>query len=338
MLSGMRFSREILNVAFLTLALASVATAVSLDLPQGFKVDGTVLRDINDQPLVMRGVNVSHTWFPEHTYETLERASAMGCNTVRIVISNGEQWNRTSPDELNQVLNWCERFSLVAVVEIHDATGYGDKPGAANPLTAVEYWLDEEIFEVLRGTDHRVILNIANEPFGNQGSSEWFEFHLNAIQQLRDAGYKHTLMIDGAHWGQDSKGLMLEKGPELLESDPERNVMFSVHMYEWYPTEQEVHTYLQRALDQNLCIIVGEFGMEHNGKPVAAEAILLACEQWDLGYLGWSWSGNNEAVAQLDLVIDFDATQLSPWGELLFDHPEAGIRASSRKADIFFWY
>ncbi len=245
--------------------------------------------------------------------------------------------DRTSPAELKQLLNWCERYGLIAVVEVHDITGYGDKPLAAEPETAVQYWLDPQIQKVLNGLEDRVILNIANEPFGNKGSEHWFDFHIDAIRRLREAGYCHTIMVDAAHWGQDWKKLTLHKASQVLEADPLKNAMFAVHMYEHYKKESVVKSYLETAQENGLCMIVGEFGMDHHGKPVAAESIIKTCNDLDMGYLGWSWSGNGKGTESLDLVIDFDAEKLSPWGELLFNHPEYGIKATSKKSDIFGW-
>ncbi len=320
-----------------TLMGALFATSGAMGAEQGFQVKGTQLIDSMNEVLVMRGVNIPHVWFPEHTKQSIESASRMGCNTVRIVLANGGQWERVTPEELKQLLNWCERYGLIAVLEVHDATGYGDKTEAADPRTAIEFWLDPGIQKVLNHAEHAVIINIANEPFGNSASEQWLEFHLEAIKRLRDAGYKHTLMVDAAHWGQDWKKMTLDNGAAILESDPMKNVMFSVHMYEYYGTADVVQDYLHSSQERGLCMIVGEFGMEHFGKPVAAGAIMETCQQLGLGYLGWSWSGNGGGNPQLDLVIDFDPAQLSPWGEFLFNHPTAGIKVTSRKTDVFGW-
>ena len=329
--------RKLVVLLFLFYSILSVQMATGktdVDV-SGFSVDGVRLLDSNGDAFVMRGVNVSHLWFPEKTKETLKTASNWGCNTVRLVLGNGEQWDRTSPQELKQLLNWCERYGLVAVVELHDITGFGDKPMAGEPETAVLYWLDPEIQKVLKGREHSVILNIANEPFGNKASDQWLGFHVDAIQRLREAGYTHTIMVDAANWGQDWKEMTLDQGNEVLAADVMKNTMFAVHMYEYFGTAEIVENYLKKAQNLGLCMIVGEFGMEHNKKPVAAEAILQVCYELQMGYLGWSWSGNGPGTEPLDLVIDFDPAKPSEWGKLLFDHPQYGIKATSKKADVF---
>ncbi len=55
-------------------------------------------------------------------------------------------------------------------------------------------------------------------------------------------------------------------------------------------------------------------------------------EQYDVGYLGWSWSGNSNSA--LDLVSNYDAKALTPWGNILFNDPN-GIKATAKPASIF---
>jgi len=328
--------RIIVSLAILgSLMFAGIFSGKLEGRQEGFLVDGVQLLDVRGEAFMMRGINVPHLWFPEETQATLKTASQWGCNTVRLVLGNGSQWDRTSATELKQLLNWCERYRMIAIVEIHDITGFGDKPLAGEPETAVKYWLDPEIQKVMKGREYAVILNIANEPFGNEGSEQWFDFHVDAIQRLRKAGYKHTFMVDAANWGQDWKETTLDKGSEVLDADPLKNTMFAVHMYEYYGTAERVQNYLKKAQELGLCMIVGEFGMEHYGKPVAAEAILKGCFDFKMGYLGWSWSGNGGGNDQLDMVIDFNPEQISPWGDFLFNKPEYGIKATSKKIDVF---
>lgn len=294
----------------------------------GFQVMGTDLLDSTGKPFVMRGVNIPHCWFPEKTDRVLKEARDLGCNTVRLVFASGYRWEITPKEEIVAVLDRCRELGLVAVVEVHDATGFSEIEEAAPLFTVVEYWIDMK--PALDGREDYVILNIANEPFGNQvGEMVWLREHADAIQRLREADFHHTLMVDAANWGQDWSRISLKQAPRLLEADSRRNTVFSVHMYEVYGNPDIVHSYLQGFRENDLCLVVGEFADSHYEKPVAARTILERCAEWDIGYLGWSWSGNNPETAALDIVIDWDASRLSPWGELLFKS-QYGIQATSR--------
>lgn len=68
---------------------------------------------------------------------------------------------------MTMLLGLCKKHNLVAVLEVHDSTGYGQKPEAPHPNGAVDYWLSSDIRAVIDGNEDYVIINVANEPFGN---------------------------------------------------------------------------------------------------------------------------------------------------------------------------
>lgn len=316
------------------MTLGLFPTALRGEPTVGFTVRGSQLLDARGEPFVMRGVNYPHAWFHDRATTALPQIAATGANAVRLVLSTGAQWRRTSAEELEALLAQCEALQLIAVVEVHDCTGYGDQPEAVPLTDAVAYWI--EMKPVLRGREDRVILNLANEPFGNALPGEvWVEQSAAAIVALREAGFAHTLMVDAAHWGQDWQQVTLERAPEVAAADPDGNLVFSVHMYDVFDTEAKVRAYFDRFQQHQLALVVGEFAADHGpGKDVAEGAILRLAEERGIGYLGWSWSGNGGNLQSLDLVEAFDPTRLTPWGEILLDGPH-GIRATARKASIF---
>lgn len=62
------------------------------------------------------------------------------------------------------------------------------------------------------------------------------------------------------------------------------------------------------------------------------------CQAHDLGYLGWSWSGDSPEYHYLDVVADYRPGKEAVWGRRLIDGPN-GLRATSREAGIYggFW-
>ena len=306
---------------------------LSLPVFGGFSVDGTKLLDANGEPFLFRGVDVPHAWFRSSTKRVLNDVSDTGANSVRLVLANGEQWDKTSRRELKRLLKWCRERELIAIVEIHDTTGYGDKETAATIDTAVDYWL--EMQDILKGTEDYVVLNIANEPLGNDNpESRWAEIHIKAIRDLRQAGFTHTLMVDMPNWGQDWRRHGPKHAMEIFKSDPLANTVFSVHMYDVFDTEEKVKSYIESMVEQKLCLVIGEFSMVHFGMPVAADAIMKWAKSYEIGYLGWSWCGNSGDLVELDIVKGFKNPELTAWGELLVNGPN-GIRETSRKATVF---
>ncbi len=320
-----------LKVCFL-LSLVTVSTATWA----GFSISGTQLLDKDGNPFVMRGVNHPHAWYNYRT-AAYEHIAATGANTVRVVLSDGQQFALTTATDTERVISMCKRNRLICVLEVHDVTGSGEKVDAGNIETTVEFWIERA--DILKGEEDYVIINIANEPFGNGvPASTWINKHRDAIIALREAGLTHTLMVDAANWGQDWEEIMLTHASEVAAADVLNNTMFSVHMYQVYQTRDTIESYVSTFLTRhNLPLVVGEFGGDHQGEDVDEDSILAVSEEYNIGYLGWSWSGNSGCCTTLDIVINFDPQNLSPWGERLINGPN-GIATTSVMAPIFEGY
>jgi mannan endo-1,4-beta-mannosidase len=319
---------------YLKRIMAAMAAAVLCSSAYaGFYTDGATLKDGNGNPFVMRGVNVPHAWFSSQTSQSLADISATGANSVRVVLSSGSRWSRTSASDVQSIIDTCKANNLIAVLEVHDTTGYGEQAGAQTLSGAVDYWLD--IASVLQGEEDYVIINIGNEPFGNGASaSEWINGHANAINRLRSAGLTHTLMVDAPNWGQDWQGLMRANAPAVLSADVDNNVVFSVHMYQVYDTANKVQSYINGFVSDGLPLVVEEFAADHFAEDVAEGAILQTAQNAGVGYLGWSWSGNSSDLASLDIVENFNPSNLTSWGQTLINGAN-GIAATSATASVY---
>ncbi|MFC8943300.1 cellulase family glycosylhydrolase, partial [Streptomyces griseoincarnatus] len=133
---------------------------------------------------------------------------------------------------------------LVCVLEDHDTTGYGEEAAASTLDTAASYWIS--LLPTLQGTEDRVLINLGNEPYGNNAAvnAGWAADTSAAIQRLRDAGFEHTIVVDAPSWGQDWQGVMRDSAADVLAADPDGNTVFSVHMYGVYDTAAEITAYL----------------------------------------------------------------------------------------------
>ena len=312
--------------------LFAVLSLSSLTAFAGLQVSGAQLREANGQNFVMRGVNLPHAWYADRTSQSLKDISATGANTVRVVLSNGKIWRRTPASEVAEIIRVAKEEDLITVLEVHDTTGFGEQT-AATLSEAVDYWVS--LRDVLVGQEDYVIINIGNEPYGNgQPASAWLNGHSDAIARLRREGFEHVLMVDAANWGQDWQGIMRSNAPTLMNLDPRRRLVFSVHMYEVYPNDSAVNGYFGAFRSMNLPLVVGEFAADHFGAFVDANAIMARAQQYGIGYLGWSWSGNSSNLSSLDVVQNFDPGRLTAWGSRLING-QNGIRATSRKASIF---
>src|SRR5690606_14979721 len=169
--------------------------------------------------------------------------------------------------------------------------------------------------------------------------SQWSSFHQQAVQTLRSAGLKHLLVVDAPNWGQDWEETMRNNknnaASSILDADPDRNVLFSVHMYDIYNTANTVTSYIDTFLGHGLPLVVGEFAADHGaGKNVDAGTIMSKAAQSRIGYIGWSWSGNSADLSSLDITNNFNVNSLTTWGSTLINGA-SGIAETAQTCSCF---
>ncbi|MFG1895018.1 cellulase family glycosylhydrolase [Micromonospora zamorensis] len=317
--------------ALLALLVAVLAFGQPAHAAAGFSVANGRLYDANGTEFVMRGVNHAHTWYPQQT-SSFADVKALGANTVRVVLSSGDRWTRNTNADVANVISTCKGNRLICVLEVHDTTGYGEQSGAITLDRAVDYWLS--LADVLAGQERFVIVNIGNEPYGNQNYASWATDNANAIKRLRAGGLTHTIMVDAPNWGQDWSFTMRDNAASVFAADPARNTVFSIHMYGIFDTAAEISDYLGRFRSAGLPIVVGEFGFNHSDGDPDEDTILAYSQANGIGWLGWSWSGNGGGVEYLDLATSFNPANLTTWGQRLFNGAN-GIRQTAREASVF---
>ena len=294
------------------------------ELPDhGFIVSGKQLLDAKNNPFVIRGTNLAYAWYKGYGYQNqIAQMRARGANAVRIVLSNGNEYYKDGASTVQQMIAYCEQQKMVAILEVHDATGSNE----TSALTAaVDYW--KEMKSVLQGHEHTVIINIANEWLGDWNSNTWESAYKTAITTLRNEGIEHCIMIDADGYGQHAATIP-QKGNSVLQADPDKNVIFSIHMYGTAGSPSSAQSNIQNVLNQNLCLCVGEFGWYHSDGDVDEDAIISKCAAEKVGWCAWSWWGNGSPVQYLDMVSDQNngtpATQSygnysCAWGQKIYD-------------------
>ncbi|MEO6082404.1 MAG: glycoside hydrolase family 5 protein [Umezawaea sp.] len=323
-----------LSVASVLALMASMLFSVQpAEAATSLHVSGTRIVEGNGNAFVMRGVNHPHAWFPGQTGSFADIKS-FGANTVRVVLGTGKRWGANSAADVANVISLCKQNRLICVLEAHDTTGYGDQSGAATLDQAASYWIS--IADVLKGQENYVVINVGNEPFGTNllVSPFWANSTKNAIKRLRAAGLQHLLMVDAPMWGQDWLNLMRDNASSVFNADPQRNTVFSVHMYGVYNTAAKVSSYFDAFRSAGLPLVVGEFGNKHSDGDPDEDAIMAQSQDRGIGYLGWSWSGNGGGVEYLDLVRSFNPADLTPWGERFLNGPN-GVRQTSKQATVY---
>ncbi|MEV0312033.1 cellulase family glycosylhydrolase [Nonomuraea fuscirosea] len=316
--------------ALLSLLVSMLVSPAPAHAAVGLRVSGTRIVEANGNAFVMRGVSHAHTWYTGQTGSFAD-IKALRANTVRVVLSGG-RWPANGAADVANVVSLCRQNRLICVLENHDTTGYGEQSGAYSLDQAVDYW--SSVKSALTGTEDFIIVNIGNEPIGNNNASSWTAATTGAIGRMRALGFQHLLMVDAPNWGQDWQFTMRDDAQTVAAADPQHNTVFSIHMYGVFDTAAEINAYLNAFQSAGLPLVIGEFGHNHSDGDPDEDTIMAQAQSRGLGYIGWSWSGNGGGVEYLDMVTNFDAASLTSWGQRIFNGAN-GIAATSREATFF---
>jgi mannan endo-1,4-beta-mannosidase len=319
------------SAAAVTLIVSLLVAVQPAQAAVGLRITNGRLVEANGTPFIMRGTSHAHVWYQSQT-SSFANIKSLGANTVRVVLSGGRWTPINGAADVANIVSLCKANRLICVLEFHDTTGHGDQPGTVSLDAAADYWTG--LRDVLAGQEDYVVVNIGNEPYGNQGTDAWTADTKSAIARLRAAGLRHLLMVDAPNWGQDWSGVMRDNAPAVFAGDPRHNTVFSVHMYGVYGTAAKVTGYFDAFRRAGLPLVVGEFGWKHTDGDVDEDAIMQGAQQRGIGYLGWSWSGNSGGVEYLDMADGFDPGRLTEWGERVFNGPD-GIKATAHEAAIY---
>jgi mannan endo-1,4-beta-mannosidase len=298
----------------------------------GLRVSGRNIVEANGSNFIIRGTSHAHTWFSTQT-SSFANIKSLGANAVRVVLSGGRWPPANGAADVANVVSLCKAARLICILENHDTTGFGEQGGAVSLDAAVNYWISVQ--SALTGQENHVIINIGNEPIGNNVVTPgWTQATTSAITRMRSAGFQHLLMVDAPNWGQDWQFTMRDNAATVADADPQDNTVFSVHMYGVFDTAAEITAYLNAFQTAGLPLVIGEFGHNHSDGNPDEDTIMAQAVQRGIGYLGWSWSGNSGGVEYLDQVTNFNVNQLTPWGQRLFNGAN-GIASTAREATIY---
>ena len=312
--------------------IALVASVLTFTGPAfaatGLHISGTSIVESNGSNFIMRGINHEHTWFTNQT-SSFANIKATGANTVRVVLSGG-RWTANSAADVANVVALCKQNKLICVLEDHDTTGYGEDSAAYTLDQAVNYWIG--LKSVLVGQEDYIVINIGNEPIGNTNPGQWTAATVAAVQKMRSNGFQHLLMVDAPNWGQDWQYTMRDNAQSVLDADTQHNTVLSIHMYAVFNTASSITSYLDTFKSKGWPLVIGEFGWQFDSSQVDDQTLMSEAVKRGIGYIGWSWAGNNDPI--LDMTNNFDPASLTTWGQRIVNGTN-GIRATSKQATIY---
>ena len=248
-------------------------------------VEGRHIYSAAGERVVLRGVNEMFVWSSDPTGEwVMEEIAKTGANSIRIVTTTDFE-----PDDLDVVINNSIQNGMVPMPECHSATGRWH-----DLQNCVDYWLRPDVVEVINRYEKWVLLNIANEAGDSSVMREEFlDGYTSAIDQIRDAGIRVPLVIDGVDWGKEYK-MLLDSWEVLNNHDPENAIIVSAHTY-WVGTEEDrkndYRYIIDKVVNDEIPFIIGEgptpSGWDCTESPY--EWAMDELEEAEIGWLAWSW-------------------------------------------------
>lgn len=327
-----------------------------LDKP-GFHTDGVRLLDANGKEFLMRGYNYSYAWQKDLWGAAFSTAKKYKCNALRIQLSDGQKslGGYCDANQVSSLIKSCKDNHFIGVFNVQDTGGGNDKNVL---LHAADYWVG--IKNAVIGQEKYCIVNIGNEWMGSPGrdcNGEWGDYQKNlwsdtyieAVRRIRSAGIKNTLMIDCNGYGQYAD-IIWKEGQRILDEDKKYfkdgkpNIIFSIHFYEkacYWDYEKGVGSRVAHSIDKALSIgapvCIGEYAYSRKSEEwkMDWETIQDYSKTMNIGYLGWSFTGNGDAESQGLDMFNSDGSQMYKNGECIIQHPNDGILATSVICSVY---
>lgn len=327
-----------------------------LDKP-GFHTDGVKLLDANGKEFLMRGYNYSYAWQKDLWGAAFSTAKKYNCNALRIQLSDGQKdlGGYCDADQVSKLISSCKDNHFIGVFNVQDTGGGND----ANVLLhAADYWVG--IKNAVIGQEKYCIVNIGNEWMGSPGrdcNGEWGDYqenlwsdtYIEAVRRIRSAGIKNTLMIDCNGYGQYAD-IIWKEGQRILDEDKKYfedgkpNIIFSIHFYEkacYWDYEKGVGSRVAHSIDKALSIgapvCIGEYAYSRKSEEwkMDWETIQDYSKTMNIGYLGWSFTGNGDPESQGLDMFNSDGSQMYKNGKCIILHPNDGIQATSVICSVY---
>ena len=302
-----------------------------------FVADGNIY-DPNGCQFVPFGFNGAVFWnvevdgsrgqHPEAHKGSFADMGAAGANAVRIVTQTAGSfgWN-SNPETQRELVELAVENRLVPILEMHNAT-CGEQP--IEPIRT--YWESTDMVQLAQDFEDTMWINIANEA-DFESPEKWRDFYAATIKSLRERDVNNLIVLDaGARCGQDPEAI-LKYGQEILDGDPNHNVVFSFHMYGYWRTEEcprcgegwtppfKVEEDFKALRDTGLAIFIGEFGwdaVEDASVLYDPQVVVQTAEELGIGWTFWSWYEENPNYQAVnDLTQPDDLTQA---GEFLLPY------------------
>lgn len=290
----------------------------------GLFVLNGVLYDSNGNPFRIRGVNRQCPSCAGNP--GMDNANA---NSVREFMADGVNTSSSVTNIADEISH--SEVPILAPAYFPDGTTISGNTSDSELQSMVSWWVSHE--SSFAPYAKHLIINIANE-WGPANSQDWANQNISAIAQLRAAGYLEPIMVDTGAYGTDL-GDLVNYSQQVFNSDPQRNVIFTLHVYYNAVTDLQQNYFGQLANMQQqygMVFSIQEFGPASEDNGSTPQAIIQAAEAAGLGWAPWAWNEGD----QFDItnpsnngIYTGSSSQLSDYGNIVVPYLKSlAVRAT----------
>lgn len=247
----------------------------------------------------------------EEHMESLTDISNSGANAVRIVAKAGGSWWNSSPQVQENLVERAITLGLVPILEMHE-----DECDQPVPAATRSHWESPEMIQLAQEEEERLWINLANR--GDFLSLEiWRDHYVDMIRSLRERQVRNLVVVTtSGDCGQDPAPIV-RYAADILQADPQKNVVFAIHIYEDWSTEL-IRPNLYMLRDTGVALFIAGFGwdvpantmVQYNPRVLVEEAATLG-----IGWTFWAWYEDTPYLRAVTSLVD--PTKRSAAGDFL---------------------
>jgi len=316
---------------------------------QGFFTANGKLWDATCKEFVFRGVNLQYG--DRLSFDAANVKAAIGsirsvgkANSIRLLIryDSSDPQGVTSNQDVYDGINLSVANDMVPVLVMY-STAATCGTDLSDLEKATNRWVD--LAKPENGSLHNDdafkkygIINITNE-FGDTEKvtidgveqevftpsfKNWKDAYKAEILKIRNAGYTNPIMIDTHKCGQNINAFTgsddgsTTRAEELVNQDPLKNVIFSLHAYNFlWNTDEAIIQNINKMSSSGLTWVFGEHGSSNFEGPSNAvnhKLLWKLCEESTpkIGWLSWAWgSGNGGTAVALNMSNKWDPSNFN---------------------------
>jgi mannan endo-1,4-beta-mannosidase len=334
---------------------------------QNLQVVGNQLKDSLGNEVILRGVNypiIDDYAIQLNNYSSVEtkidQVALSGANCIRFPwYTDGTHYKDqmdpvTDPGygpgtldsyvtngHLSHMLQYTFSKGMIPILEIHNLTGGNDH--AEFQSVVMSFWTDPSVLQLIDENKDYLIINLANEyglvNFSGSPAANLTPFknnYISSIVTLRNAGVHIPIMIDAPDYGQSSTPLTTIAN-EILTSDVDANVIFSVHAYwsAYANTQVAIQTKMNEMTSTNCAFVLGEIANSQADAPSycgeldlsALYPIVLeeACSR-NIGWLAWSW--DQDCDPDREMTSNGNVSNATTYGLDIMNNSNYGLKST----------